>query len=104
MDNSVRELRLNSPPLGLVIQMAGTGLPNGGGGPVFVIACAGVVGWLLLITVTLCLGVAAKRGDELSDDASRYLSDSGEDAKVIPLRRHQTDADRAPAWCGKRCD
>ena len=58
----------------------------------FVIACAGVVGWLLLITVTLCLGAAAKRGDELENGANRYLSDSGGDAKVIPL------------FCSKRCD
>jgi hypothetical protein len=40
---------------------------------VLVIACAGVVGWLLLLGVTLCLGAAAKRGDELELDAQRYL-------------------------------
>lgn len=73
-----------------VVRMAGAGLPNGGG-TVFVIACAGVVCWLLLITVTLCLCAAAKRGDELENGANRYLSDSGGDAKVIPL------------FFGKRC-
>jgi hypothetical protein len=40
---------------------------------VLVIVCAGVLGWLLLLGVTLCLGAAAKRGDELKPDAQRYL-------------------------------
>lgn len=38
-----------------------------------VIACAGVLGWLLMLAITLCLGAAAKRGDELDLDAQRYL-------------------------------
>jgi hypothetical protein len=62
--------------------VAGEGLPIEGG-TVLVIACVGVVGWLLMLTTTLCLGVAAKRGDELEGSANRYL---------------------APAWCGERGD
>lgn len=54
----------------------------------WVIACAGVVGWLLLLGVTLCLGAAAKRADQLERDARRYLPPyCVEVAKVIPLDR-----------------
>ena len=38
-----------------------------------VIACAGVLGWLLMLGITLCLGAAAKRGDELELGPQRYL-------------------------------
>ena len=31
----------------------------------FVIACAGILGWLLMLGIALSLGAAAKRGDEL---------------------------------------
>ncbi|MGZ6777991.1 MAG: hypothetical protein ACXVGO_03240 [Mycobacterium sp.] len=37
-----------------------------------VIACAGVLGWLLMLGVTLCLGAAAKRGDKLASDVQRH--------------------------------
>jgi hypothetical protein len=71
---------------------------------VLVIACAGVFGWLLMLALTLCLGGAAKRGDELELDAQRYLPD-GESAKIIPLRPHHAGRDRPPARCGRRkCD
>ena len=52
--------------------MAGAGLPTEED-EVLVIACAGVLGWLLLLSITLGLGAAAKRGDELELDAQRYL-------------------------------
>ena len=52
--------------------MAGVGLPTKEE-EVLVIACAGVLGWLLMLGITLCLGAAAKRGDELELDAQRYL-------------------------------
>lgn len=51
-----------------------------------VIACAGVLGWLLMLGITLGLGAAAKRGDEVELDAQRYLPPyCVEDAKIIPL-------------------
>ena len=46
--------------------MAGAGLPTKEE-EVLVIACAGVLGWLLMLGITLGLGAAAKRGDELED-------------------------------------
>ena len=55
----------------------------------FVIACAGIVAWLLMLTITLCLGAAAKRGDEIEGDAQRYLPNSAGGAKIIPLRPKQ---------------
>ncbi|RDH74843.1 hypothetical protein DVS77_29710 [Mycolicibacterium moriokaense] len=68
-----------------------------------VIACAGVLGWLLMLTVAICLGAAAKRGDELELDVRGYPSDL--DAEVIPLRPHHAGRDRPPAWCARRrCD
>ena len=39
----------------------------------FVIACAGILGWLLMLGIALTLGAAAKRGDELELRARRYL-------------------------------
>jgi hypothetical protein len=55
---------------------------------VLVIACAGVIGWLLLLAVTLCLGAAAKRGDELELDAQRCLPPyCVGDAQIIPFDR-----------------
>jgi hypothetical protein len=69
---------------------------------VLVIACAGVLGWLLMLIVTLLLSAAAKRGDELEQDAQRYLSDA-EGAKIIPLRPDQAghdDPPGRPADCG----
>ena len=58
-----------------------------------VIACAGVLGWLLLLSVTLCLGAAAKRGDELELDAQRLLPPyCGDDAKIIPFDRAESDS------------
>ena len=60
---------------------------------VLVIACAGVLGWLLLLSVTLCLGAAAKRGDELELDAQRYLPPyCVDDAKIIPFDRARSDS------------
>lgn len=58
-----------------------------------VIAYASVLGWLLLLGMTLCLGVAAKRGDELELDAQRYLPPSSvDDAKIIPFVRSRSDS------------
>ncbi len=68
----------------------------------FVIACAGIVAWLLMLTITLCLGAAAKRGDEIEGDAQRYLPNSAGGAKIIPLRPKQAGEDRPPAFCGRR--
>jgi hypothetical protein len=62
---------------------------------VLVIACAGVLGWLLMLIVTLLLGAAAKRGDEFEQDAQRYLSDA-EGAKIIALRPDQAGNDDPP--------
>ncbi len=58
-----------------------------------VIACAGVLGWLLMLGVTLSLGAAAKRGDELELGAQRYLPTHRVDADPIvsldfPEHRH----------------
>lgn len=58
-----------------------------------VIACAGVFGWLLMLAITLCLGAAAKRGDELDLDAQRYLPPYyGDDAQIIPFERARPDS------------
>jgi hypothetical protein len=46
---------------------------------------AGILGWLLMVVITLCLGAAAKRADELELDAQRYPPDA-KGAKVIALR------------------
>lgn len=52
-----------------------------------VIACAGVLCWLLMLGITLGLGAAAKRGDEVELDAQRHLPPYRvEDAQIIPLR------------------
>jgi hypothetical protein len=67
-----------------------------------VIICAGIVGWLLILAVTLCLGAAAKRGDELEQDAQRYLPDPHFGAKIIPFRRNQSGRDDPSASCGRR--
>jgi hypothetical protein len=82
-----------------VIQVAGAGLPNVGG-IVFVIACAGVLGWLLMLGVTLGLGAAAKRGDELELGAQRYLPDD-KGAKIIAFRARKAGQDDPPAFCGR---
>jgi hypothetical protein len=52
-----------------------------------VLACAGVLGWLLVLTIALRLGVAAKRGDELGKTAQRYRPDTHVDAQIIPFAR-----------------
>ena len=58
-----------------------------------VIACAGVIGWLLMLGITLCLGAAAKRGDELELDAQRYPPPyCVGDAKIIPFERAGNDS------------
>lgn len=67
-----------------------------------VIACAGVGGWLLLLLMTLCLGAAAKRADELELGAQRYLPDSREYAEVVPIRPTRAGDKRPPAWCANR--
>lgn len=86
-----------------VVQMAGAGLPTKEE-EVLVIVCAGILGWLLILGITLCLGAAAKRGDELERDVERFLPES-EGATVIPLRPHQVRRNNPPAWCGfTRCD
>lgn len=65
--------------------MAGAGLPTKEE-EVLVIACASVLGWLLMLGITLGLGAAAKRGDEVELDAQRYLPPyCVEDAQIIPL-------------------
>ena len=72
--------------------MAGTGLPTKEE-EVLVIACAGVLGWLLLLGLTLCLGAAAKRGDEIELDAQRYLPPYCiDDATIIPFDRANCDS------------
>ena len=60
-----------------------------------VIACAGVLGWLLMLIVTLLLSAAAKRGDDLEKDAQRHLSDA-QGAKIISLRPDQAGNDDPP--------
>ncbi len=58
-----------------------------------VIACAGVIGWLLMLGITLCLGAAAKRGDELELDAQRYLPPyCVGDAQIIRFERARSDS------------
>ena len=52
-----------------------------------VIACVGILGWLLMLGITLGLAAAAKRGDELATDAQRYLPESHTGADVIPFER-----------------
>jgi hypothetical protein len=60
---------------------------------VLVIACAGVIGWLVMLGITLCLCAAAKRGDELELDAQRYLPPHCvDDAKIIPFDRAKSDS------------
>jgi hypothetical protein len=72
--------------------MAGAGLPTKEEA-VLVIACAGVLGWLLMLGITLCVGAAAKRGDELELDAQRYLPPyCVGDNKVIPFDRKGSDS------------
>ena len=72
--------------------MAGAGLPTKEE-EVLVIACAGVLGWLLLLSITLGLGAAAQRGDELGLDAQRYLPPyGGDDADVTPIDRARSDS------------
>ena len=67
-----------------------------------VIACAGVLGWLLMLGITLCLAVAAKRVDELEQDAQRYLPDPHVGATIIPLRRNEHGRNDASTSCGRR--
>jgi hypothetical protein len=82
--------------------VAGAGLPTKEE-EVLVIVCAGILGWLLILGITLCLGAAAKRGDDLERDGQRFRPES-EGANVIPLRPHQARRN-PPAWCGfTRCD
>jgi hypothetical protein len=72
--------------------MVGTGLPTKEE-KVLVIACAGVLGWLILLGLTLCLGAAAKRGDELEVEARRYLPPYCVDgSNVIPFERARCDS------------
>ena len=71
-----------------VVQMAGAGLPTKEEE----------------VLVIVCVGPAAKRGDELERDIERFLPES-EGATVIPLRPHQVRRNNPPAWCGfTRCD
>ncbi len=56
-----------------------------------VIACVGILGWLLMLGIALGLAAAAKRGDELENDAQRYLPDSHTGAEVIPFKRDPGD-------------
>jgi hypothetical protein len=64
---------------------------------VLVIACAGVVGWLLILTTTLSLGAAAKRGDEFVGDTQRYAPPYCIGvANVISLRPDQAGIDDPP--------
>lgn len=64
-----------------------------------VIACAGVIGWLLILAVTLCLGAAAKRGDELELGLRRYpLPYFADDAETVSFER--TEA--APSCSSRR--
>ncbi len=56
-----------------------------------VIACAGLLGWLLMLGIALGLAAAAKRGDELETDAQRYLPESHSGADVIPFKRDPGD-------------
>jgi hypothetical protein len=80
--------------------MAGAGLPTKEE-VVLVIACAGVVGWLLMLAITLCLGAAAKGGDEIELGAERYLPDS-EGAEIIALPPREAGHNGPPAWCARR--
>jgi hypothetical protein len=67
--------------------------PTGPRGPtdywrdVMVIALAGIIGWLLVLTTALSLGAAAKRGDELIETARSVVADAEPDAKIIPFSR-----------------
>lgn len=49
-----------------------------------VIACAGVLGWLLMLGIALGLAAGAKRADEIELAAQRDLPDSYTDATIIP--------------------
>jgi len=51
------------------------------------IAVAGIIGWLLIAAIAMSLAAAAKRGDELSHAARRYLPDSPPGAQIIPFDR-----------------
>jgi hypothetical protein len=51
------------------------------------IAVAGIIGWLLIAAIAMSLAAAAKRGDELSHAARRYLPDSSTGAQIIPFDR-----------------
>lgn len=64
-----------------------------------VIAVAGVVGWLFILTIAMSLAAAAKRGDELHQSARRYLPDSHIGAEIIPF----TQPCRAPIQCSRSC-
>ena len=57
-----------------------------------VIACAGVLGWLLMLGVALCLAAAAKRGDEVELNAARYLPDSDPGATILAFERPRSDS------------
>jgi hypothetical protein len=88
---------LNRSPAQPVEHMAGAGLPTKEE-VVLVIACAGVIGWLLMLGITLCLGAAAKRGDELELDAQRYLPPyCVDDAKIIPFDRANKTYEQQPS-------
>lgn len=55
----------------------------------FIIAGAGILGWLLMLGIALSLGAAAKRGDELELRARRYLPPHlVDDGPIIPLDAH----------------
>jgi hypothetical protein len=50
-------------------------------------AITGIVGWLLSLAVAMCLGSAAKRGDEFAAAALRCSPEPAKDAEIIPFDR-----------------
>jgi biopolymer transport protein ExbB/TolQ len=72
---------------------------------VIVIALAGIFCWLLMLTVALRLGAAAKRGDELNGKARRFVAEVQTRAEIIPFKRvlSQRQPCRAPIQCSRSC-
>ena len=66
-----------------------------------VIALACLVGWLLALTIGMCLAAAAKHGDQLAQSAQQQLPESHPGATIIPFERRQPC--RAPIQCSKSC-
>jgi hypothetical protein len=68
-----------------------------------VIACFGVVSWLLMVVITLCLGAAAKRGDEQELGRQHYLPNTDDGATILPFDRElAAGGSGRPRLCPRR--